>query len=495
MHIIQIASEVAPLAKVGGLGDVILGLSRELVIQGHDVDLILPKYDTIDTRHIRDLTVFYPGLKSYYAGSWYENTIWVGWVENFKVYFIESHHPRHFFDRGCVYGCEDDIERFLYFCRTAMEFLYKADLKADVIHLHDWHTAVVSALYKEIYRPLGYQCSALVFTIHNMEYQGKCAKNDLVQIGLKPEAEAYFDKQNPQLVNLIKTGLYFCDGITTVSPSYSEELRTIEGGKGLDRCMVDCKNKVIGILNGLDYVYWNPETDPLLPSPYSFREQPLNKNDYSTINQKAYVKKVLRETLMLDEGHRPLIGIVTRLVPQKGLELIKHAISRTVEKKGQLVLLGSSPIPSIHREFEELQHQFSAHPHIRLILNHDEMMAHLIFGGSDFCLVPSLFEPCGLVQMIALRYGSVPIVRLTGGLADTVFDVDDPDFAEHETNGYTFVEPTAEGVNSALDRAIKCWFEKPEKWRQLQLRGMQMDYSWKYPAMYYIHLYQNLSKI
>lgn len=496
MHIVHIASELAPLAKVGGLADVVLGLSRELSWKGHDVDIIIPKYDCIDSEQIRDLSIDTKELPSFYQGEWFTNTIWMGWVENLKVYFIEPHHPRFFFNRGCFYGCEDDTERFLYFSRVALEFMYKRHLTPDIIHLHDWQTAVIAPLYKDMYQELGYTKPKIVFTIHNMEYQGKCATSDLNLIGLDgsfyQHAERMEDNLYPNLINLLKGGIVYSDFITTVSPSYAKEVLEPEGGRGLESTLLKYQHKFKGVLNGIDYSYWNPEIDRFLPAHFSPRELPANKKDRNTLDKKGFIKKLLREKLNLVEDHRPIIGCIARLVPQKGIDLIKHTMRHIVDKKGQFVLLGSSPIPSISTEFHRFKHQYTDHPHINLTLHHQEELAHMIYAGCDMFIVPSIFEPCGLTQMIALKYGTVPIVRRTGGLGDTIIDVDFSGKPFEETNGYTFDYPDANGLDSALDRAIQCWFEDPEKWRHLMINGMKVDFSWNHPANIYLDIYREL---
>ena len=499
MRIVHIASELAPLAKVGGLGDVLLGLCRELSWKNHDVDIIIPKYDCMDNNMIRDLAIDTMEIKSFYNGAEFDNTIWVGWVENLKVYFIDPHHPRHFFNRSCIYGCDDDMDRFLYFSRAALELIKTKKMNPDIIHFHDWQTAAIGPLFKDIYRPQGMNHSKLVFTIHNLEYQGRCLPLDIARIGLEDPSYNTAAKLKDPLkegdLNLLKGAIVYSDYFTTVSPNYAKEIQTPEGGRGMQEVIKANKDKFSGVLNGVDYSYWNPEIDHYLPTHYSSREMPANKKDRNTLDNKAFVKKVLREKLTLDEPHRPIVGVITRLVPQKGLELIKHAIFRTLELGGQFVLLGSSPIPSINAEFHELKHRFADHPHISLTLHHQEELAHLIYAGSDMFLVPSLFEPCGLTQLIALKYGSVPIVRKTGGLADTIFDVDYSGKPFDQTNGYSFDYPDAEGVNSALDRAITCWFENPDKWRKLVVNGMKWDYSWNLPADEYINIYQVLQGV
>ena len=497
MYVIHIASELAPLAKVGGLADVLIGLSREESWKGLDVDIIIPKYDCINIDEIRDFSIDRSDILSFYEGEWYPNTVWVGWVENIKVYFIEPHHPRHFFNRGCFYGCHDDIERFLYFSRAAMEFLFKKQLQPDIIHIHDWQTAAIAPIYNELYRKLGYTKPKVISTIHNIEYQGRCAAADLNKIGLDGGALAAPDKlqdpYDPKLVNLLKGAIVYADFITTVSPNYAKEVKTPQGGRGLDGVLRQYDGKFAGVLNGIDYSYWNPEIDRYLPAHFSPREIPESKKDHNTIDRKAYDKRILRERLSLAEGYKPIVGCITRLVPQKGIEMIKHALKYTLKNHGQFVLLGSSPIPSISDEFQALANHYAEHPDVHLFLRHQEDLAHLIFAGSDMFIVPSIFEPCGLTQLIALKYGAIPVVRKTGGLADTIFDVDYSGRPFEETNGYTFDFPDDIGIESALARAFDCWFHDPQKWRQLMINGMNIDFSWNRSSDQYIQIYKKLT--
>lgn len=497
MYILHIASELAPIAKVGGLADVLLGLSREQSWKGHDVDIIIPKYDCMDSNDIRDFNIESLDMQSFYQGQWHHNTIWLGWVENLKVYFIEPHHGRHFFNRGCFYGCEDDVERYLYFSRCALEFIFKKQMKPDIIHIHDWQTAAIAPLLKEMYFGLGYTHPKVVFTIHNMEYQGKCNPYNLDYIGLDGNAllkpDKLQDPTQPQNLNLLKGGIIYSDFVTTVSPNYAKEVLTPEGGRGLDKVLLENQNKFKGILNGIDYSYWNPEIDRFLPAHFSSREMPLNKKDRNTLDKKAYIKKILRERLLLSEDHKPIVSCIARLVPQKGLHLIKHALRYTVAHGGQFVLLGSSPIPEISAEFQELKNHYANNPDVHLALHHQEDLAHMIYAGSDMMIVPSLFEPCGLTQMIALKYGTVPIVRRTGGLADTIFDVDFSKKPFEQTNGYTFDAPDAGGVESALSRAIECWFHDPDKWRKLMIQDMNIDFSWNLPSDEYLKIYNSIT--
>lgn len=497
MHILHIAAELAPVAKVGGLADVLGGLSSQLSKIGHDVDIILPKYDCMDSDAIDELDIVYSHLKSYFNGSWYTNTVWVGWVGSLKVYLLDPHHPDYFFDRGCIYGCDDDIKRFLYFNRAAMEFIYKQGLNPDAVHIHDWQTSAIALLYKDMYAKWGLKVPKITLTIHNLAYQGKCSPEDLNLIGidgtsyLKPEKLQ--DNARENTMNLLKGGIVYADAITTVSPSYAKEILEPVGGQGLEVTLKKHSSKLYGVLNGIDYEYWNPETDGVIPAHYSYREIPLQKGDRNTIDKKAYIKKSLREHLMLEQLHRPIVGTIARLVPQKGLDLIKASIDQIVDLGGQFVFLGSGPIPSINAEFHSLRHHYLDHPHVRIMLQHDEALAHMMYAGCDMMVVPSLFEPCGLVQLISLRYGTVPIVHKTGGLADTVFDLD-VNGIQNKANGYTFEQPQPELLHAALSRAIHCWYEHPDTWRQLVVQGMTMDYSWKQSASKYLEIYTNTSK-
>lgn len=494
MHILHIASELAPIAKVGGLADVLLGLNRELSWKGHDVDILIPKYDCIDAREIRDFSVE-SEVTSFFEGKETPNSIWMGWVENLKVYFIEPHHPRYFFNRSCFYGCEDDVERFLYFSRACFDYISKKNEEIDIIHLHDWQSAIIAPLFYELFQSTKKR-PKIVFTIHNLEHQGKCAPFNLDQIGLSGAKMMAEDKLQdllyPETINLLKGGIVYSDFVTTVSPNYAWEVTTIEGGRGLDSVIRQFQHKFKGILNGVDYSYWNPEVDRYLPAHFSYREVPASKKDHSILDTKAFIKKVLREWVGLAEEHRPLIGCIARLVPQKGIDMIKHVIMTIADRGGQFILLGSSPITAINEEFHKLKKQFRDNPHVHLMLQHQEQLAHMIFAGSDQFIIPSIFEPCGLTQLIAMKYGTIPVARNTGGLADTVFDVDYSSLPEEMRNGYVFNYPDNQGIDSALDRAIDCWYNDPNKWRKLMMRVMQIDHSWDKPSEEYLQIYKKL---
>ncbi len=498
MHIIHIASELSPIAKVGGLADVIHGLSKELCRLNHTVEIILPKYDCLDYSQLKNLKVDHLELWSSDGPNRYNNTIWSAEMDGLKVLLIEPHHPDYFFSRGMIYGCHDDIHRFAYFSRTAIEYLHKADKHPDVIHLHDWPTALVSVLYREIYLPLNYCVGGTLLTIHNLEHQGKCAYTELIKIGLEGKdflvLEKMQDPSHPSLVNILKGGIEYADQITIVSPNYEKEIKTIEGGCGLQESLIKNQKKLHGILNGIDERFWDPQLDSYLVHNYNTHNVCTETQLEAVLLGKEENRRHLRTHLGLKECNRPIVAAVTRLVPQKGPELIQVALERTLEKGGQFILLGGAATGKIKDSFELLQAKYKNHAHVSILLDKDEALAHLIFSAADLFIIPSLFEPCGLTQMIALRYGTIPIARVTGGLADTVFDIDTSSKPLDARNGFTFDFPDKEGVYWALDRALACYKKDRKKWLQLLMNGMKMDFTWKSAAPLYIKLYEQIAK-
>lgn len=485
LYVIHIAAEMAPVAKVGGLGDVVSGLSKALQKKGHLVEIVLPKYDCMQYDRVGDLRALDVVIESYFDGQLFKNKIWVGTVEGLPVYFIEPHHPDKFFWRGDFYGERDDFRRFSYFSRVALEFLLQAGKKPDIIHCHDWQTAFVAPLYWDIYAPKGLNSARICFTCHNFEYQGTAAASELESCGLDSHhlnrPDRMQDNSAHDRVNSVKGGVVYSNIVTTVSPTYAQEVRTVEGGKGLHSTLSTHSKKFIGVLNGIDTDIWNPATDPFLEVQYS-------AND---LQGKAENKEALRKNLGLSSADvkRPLVGCITRLVPQKGVHLIRHAIYLTLELGGQFVLLGSSPVPHIQREFEGIANHFKNHDNIRLILKYDESLSHTIYAASDMFIIPSIFEPCGLTQMISMRYGAVPIARKTGGLNDSVFDIDDDTIPSQFRNGFTFVNADEKGIDGALVRAINLFRDDPESWKQLVQKDMNIDFSWDSSAAQYEELY------
>ncbi|KAG8385328.1 hypothetical protein BUALT_Bualt03G0031400 [Buddleja alternifolia] len=480
LHVIHIAAEMAPVAKVGGLGDVVSGLSKALQKKGHLVEIVLPKYDCMRYDVVRDLKALDVPVESYFDGRLFKNKIWVGTVEGLPVYFIEPHHPSKFFWRGQFYGEQDDFKRFSFFSRAALELILQAGKKPDIIHCHDWQTAFVAPLYWDLYVPKGLNSARICFTCHNFEYQGTAPASDLASCGLDVyhlnRPDRMQDHSANDRVNPVKGAIVFSNIVTTVSPSYAQEVRTAEGGQGLHAVLHSHSKKFAGILNGIDTEAWNPATDPFLKVQY-------NSND---IEGKAENKEALRRHLGMSSAsiRQPLVACITRLVPQKGVHLIRHAIYRTLELGGQFVLLGSSP-----REFEDIANYFKSHEHARLILKYDESLSHLIYAASDMFIIPSIFEPCGLTQMIAMRYGSIPIARKTGGLNDSVFDVDDDTIPVQYRNGFTFLTSDEQAFNNALERAFHHYKNDADGWKQLVEKDMSIDFSWDSSSALYEELY------
>lgn len=491
MHIVQVASEVAPVAKVGGLADVIMGLDHELKGQGHQVEAIIPKYDCLDTSEL-SLQHSKTGVRSFFNGAWHENSIWYGqYNKNLQLTFIESHAPQRFFDRGCIYGCHDDVDRFLYFCRTVLDWLSEQETTPDIIHIHDWVTAPIAFLIRQGPFRTRFEKTRVVFTIHNIAYQGRCQASDLDKIGVPG---AWFDAPHrlqddfSSDLNLLKGAIVFSDFITTVSPTYAKEVLTPEGGKGLHLTLDRHREKFSGILNGIDYSYWNPEIDDHLSFNYSLKE----KNESGLAAKQKNTQQVRQMLNMSQDETKPLVVSICRLVQQKGVDLIKHAIMNAHKKGMQYIVLGTAPDPAIQWEFADLAHRYGDDPDVRILLQQEESLAHHLYAASDMFLMPSLFEPCGLTQLIALKYGSIPIVRNTGGLSDTVFDVDHSE--KQVTNGFSFDFPDAASLDSALDRALAFWKRDKADWQQLMKRAMECDFSWHFPASDYITVYEKILK-
>jgi starch synthase len=475
MRIVHIASEFAPIAKAGGLGEVLLGLPKELDRAGHKVDVIIPKYDFINPANLPHLKIQLADFKCLE----YSNTMWTAAPENFHLHLLEARHPAGYFHRGKIYGCEDDIARFLYFSRAALEYLLIKNESIDVLHLHDWHVAFCAPLVKDLFKGL---CKTVVLSLHNVEYQGKCATYDLDAIGingsnyLTKEKLQDNDPKYPNTINLLKGGIVYADAIIPVSSSYAKEILTPAFGFGLDTTLRKNEKKITGIVNGIDTQIWNPAKDPYLKTSYE-------------IASSTKGKEANRKNFPLDHTKSPWVGAVTRLVPQKGPELLEEALKQTLSLGGCFLLLGSSPMEKIQNHFNKLKEKYKNNNRVLLHFDYDESLAHLIYAALDFLLVPSHFEPCGLTQLIAMRYGTVPIVRKTGGLQDTVFDCEDGQIPYARRNGFVFKEPTKASLNQTLQRAFNLFHKESATFNTLVKRGMESDFSWKKPAQEYLKIY------
>ena len=483
MFVVMVSPECAPVAKVGGLADVAHGLSKELTIRGNAVEIVLPKYDCMRYDQVGGLTKYYSDLWVPYFNQWVRCDVYLGWVDGLKCFFIDAHHERNFFNRGVFYGHHDDGERFGFFCRAAMEFLLKANKHPEIIHCHDWQTGLVPVLFYEMYQSLGMHHPRICYTLHNVGHQGLNGEHLLRQVGLNPAAlmnhERLLDDFRPGAINLMKGGIVYSNFVTTVSPRYADEIRHSPLGMGLQRVLGVHHRKFGGVLNGIDYSVWNPEVDSHIARRYGI----------GNLHDKYVNKEALRHRLWLRQGMKPLVSFVGRLDPQKGVDLILHAVPWCLDHGCQFVLLGSSLQSSINTAFWNLKRRFNDHPDCHLEIGYNEELAHQIYAGSDIILVPSEYEPCGLTQIIGLKYGTVPVVRNTGGLADTVFDANYAHKPFHERNGYVFNDYNWPGFESALQRAIGLWNHYPLYFRELMVNGMRCDYSWNYPGQNYLNIY------
>ncbi|MBO0347705.1 glycogen synthase GlgA [Phormidium pseudopriestleyi FRX01] len=488
MYIVQIASECAPVIKSGGLGDVVYGLSRELENQGHTVELILPKYDCMRYDHIWGLHDAYRDLFVPWYGGAVHCSVYCGWVHGRVCFFIEPHCEDNFFNRGCYYGCSDDNMRFAFFSKAALEFLLRSNKRPDVIHCHDWQTGLIPVLLYEIYKYNGMWNQRVCYTIHNFKHQGLAGSEVLKGTGLNQEAY-YFqhdrlqDNFNPFAINLMKGGIIYSNAVTTVSPHHAWEAHYTEVGSGLGHTLHLHQDKFTGVLNGIDYGFWNPESDRYIPCHYSI----------DNFEEKQKAKQALRSQLLLRDENKPIVAYIGRLDQQKGVHLVHHAMYYALSKGAQFVLLGSATEPAINDHFWHEKNFLNDNPDCHLELGFNEELSHLIYAGSDMILVPSNYEPCGLTQMIGFKYGTVPIVRGVGGLVNTVFDRDyDQNKPPEKRNGYVFYETDFEAVESAMNRAIDLWYESPKEFEQLAIQGMEYDYSWNYPGKNYVEIYESI---
>ncbi len=488
MYVVMIASECAPAAKVGGLADVLYGLSRELEIRGHSVEIILPKYDCMRYDQIYGLQEEFHDLWVPWYNEWVHCSVFFGFVHGRKCFFIEPHFHKNYFNRGTFYGHKDDDERFAFFCRAALEFMLKANKRPDIIHCHDWQTGMVPVLLFEIYKYLGMHRSRVCYTLHNLKHQGMTGEHILRETGLG-RADYYFsydrlrDNLNPSALNLMKGGIVYSNFVTTVSPRYAWEIQNTDQNFGLGDTLHIHAQKFGGIMNGVDYDVWNPGTDKHIPHNFSVGH----------MDGKYGNKKALRDRLLLRQDFKPVIAYIGRLDKQKGIHLIKHAIFYALDHGCQFVLLGSGPDPEINDYFRGLKNHLNDNPDCHLEIGYNEDLAHLIYAAADMMIVPSQFEPCGLAQLIAMRYGTVPIVRSVGGLRDSVFDADHADKPYHERNGYVFHDFNNEGLESAMHRAIGLWYSHPNYFRELMVNGMKCDFSWNHPGQNYLNVYEHIT--
>jgi starch synthase len=477
MRILFVASEGLPFSKTGGLADVVEALPKALVAQGHDVAVVLPRYRNTQIKNnvIKSLTVPMGTSLRFPAIA---DGARPGGVQYF---FVDD---PEYFDREQLYGAggrdyPDNPERFAEFTRAAIE-LAKQLWLPDVFHCHDWQSALVPVLLRTAYNTDA-QLSAIpvVFTIHNMGYHGLFPRDVLARIGLpeslfRMEALEFFGQ-----VNYLKGGLVFSDYLTTVSRKYAQEIQTSEYGHGLDGVVRARAGHLVGILNGVDYSVWNPEVDTLIAAHYSDRD----------LSGKQVCKRDLLADFQLPEENleRPLIGIVSRFADQKGFDLMARVADVLRQENVAMVALGAGEMKH-ERMFRDLSEQFPERLAVKI--GYDNTLAHKIEAGADIFLMPSRYEPCGLNQIYSLRYGTVPVVRATGGLDDTIEPFDP---VSGRGTGFKFSEYTPPALLEALQEALASYADKTA-WRRLQANGMAKDFSWNASALEYARLYDRARK-
>jgi starch synthase len=482
MKILFVSSEVTPFAKTGGLADVAGSLPKILSNMGHDVRIIMPFYKMVETGGT-SIRKGRKGVEFSMGGVEQKGLLRQTSLGDIPVYLVEN---KGYFFRDFLYGTSagdypDNHRRFAFFSRSVLQLLKRMDFRPDVIHCHDWQTALVPILLKYEHKedPF-FMKTAVVYTIHNLAYQGIFPKESLPEMGLDDD---YFTVDRLEYygqVNLMKGAILTADVINTVSETYCSEIQTPEMGCGLNGLLRQRRHDLYGILNGIDYSMWNPATDREISKNYSS----------SGLSGKAANKKRLQKSLGLDQiGDIPLLSMITRLSTQKGFDLLEPLLPGFAEEKMQLVILGTGDekYMKLLRGFRE-----TGPRNISITLEFKSLLAHQIYAGSDMFLMPSHYEPCGLGQLIALRYGTVPVVRKTGGLADTVFDARD-DYKE--PNGFTFDDYTPEAFREAVSRALQGYRER-KKWEKIMRNGMNADFSWESSAKKYEELYRKgLKKI
>ena len=477
MKLFFAASEVAPFIKTGGLADVAGSLPNALAKLGHDVRVILPLYSAIPAMWRRQMTF----LKSFHFPLSWRNAycgLFSLAYQGLTYYFIDN---EYYFQREGLYGQFDDGERFAYFSRAVVEVPIQLGWSPDIIHCNDWQTSLVPVYLLEArHREPLLMHTKSVFTIHNIEYQGQFDRNILGDVlGLD---ESYFREDMLSYygdVNLVKGAIYAADYITTVSPTYAKELQYAFYAHGLEGVIADNYHKFTGILNGIDMEHNNPATDPFLPAPYSAADP----------SGKAACKAALQEKLGLNvDPDVPIIACISRLVAHKGYELVTAAFPKILEHYVQFVVLGTGDwgIESFFRmAAQEYPGRVSAN------LMYSAELASQIYAGADLLLMPSISEPCGLSQMIAMRYGTVPIVRLTGGLKDSV-----PSYNPTTGTGlgFTFGSITPGDLLGAIDRGLEAYETDRPNWTALMKRGMTTDFSWDQSAAAYEKVYQQVMR-
>ena len=472
LRVAILSPEAVPFAKVGGLADVSGALTKALRAEGVDSLLVLPLYDQIDRSH---LTIFVEDLEVNWRGRRSPIRVWQSDQLTARTYFVEA---SLYFARGKIYGDPDDFERFAFFCRAAIALLRWLDKPTDVVHCNDWQCGFASVEMRRLRRSDEFFAKTrILFSIHNLAYQGLFNPSDLWWLGFTEETE---DFTISGAASALKAGIIAADALSTVSPRYAREIQTPEQGHGLDWLTRARSNRLIGITNGVDYEVWNAETDPHIAAHFSAKDLSGKRNCKLDL---------LRRFGLPQEPKRPIIAIISRLVPQKGYDLIRQAARGILGTGAFFIALGAGA-----REYEDfLQGWHDTAPDRVGIYKGfaGEPLAHQIEAGADLFLMPSLYEPCGLNQMYSMRYGTVPVVRATGGLDDTVQNFNE---MTGEGNGFKFGPYSAPAMLEKIREGLY-FYTKPDAWMKIQRNGMRIDNSWSAAAKKYIELYSELPNL
>lgn len=487
MNILLASSEVVPFAKTGGLADVCGALPVELARLGHHVVVMMPAYRSTRTcgQLLEPTNVRFdvPIGSKIVRGQLLRSTLPDSDV---PVYLVEQD---DYYDRPDLYRSKgedyrDNCERFVFFCRAVLESVRLLQLEVDILHCNDWQTGLLPAILKIDYgHTPGYDHIASLMTIHNMAYQGHFWHWDMLLTGVDWK---YFNWRQMEFyggLNLLKTGLVFADAINTVSPTYAKEIQSAPLGCGLEGVLQQRADVLSGIVNGVSYDVWNPATDPNIAAQY---------DDTSWTAGKAFCKAALQREFGLPEEHRtPVIGLVGRLADQKGWDLVAEVMRRWVrEQDVQWIILGTGE-PQYH---ELLQSLASEYPNrVGLKLAFSDPLAHRIEAGSDLFLMPSQYEPCGLNQLYSLKYGTVPVVRATGGLVDTITHATPENIEDGIANGFSFEHYDPVELERTLLQALNVYRHEPDTWAKLVVTGMRQDWSWGNSARRYVELYNSMN--
>lgn len=477
MKVLFVASEAAPFIKTGGLADVMGALPKALQALGVETALVIPNYEGVGEAYKNAMETVYEGFVDL---SWRNQYMGVKKLvqDGIPVYFIDN---EYYFKRDRLYGYDDDAERFAYFSKAALAMLHYIDFKPDVIHTNDWHTGLLGAYLKEDFmQDPFYQGMKNIYTIHNLKYQGVFGREIVEDVLGMPLRLLYNGNiENAGNVNFMKAGMCYADFITTVSPSYAEEITYPYFGEGLEDYVALCAGKISGILNGLDEKEYDPETDTNIPVCFDAA---------NVLVKKPLAKEALQRELGLTVNREiPVLAMITRLVEAKGLDLVMHIMDELMEEQVQLIVVGTGD-EEYANALRELAWRHPGSVSVNILFN--EGLARRVYAGADMFIMPSRYEACGLSQMIAMRYGTVPVVRETGGLKDSVFNFDK--YNAPEGNGFSFANFNAHELLFTIKRGLTCFAEKP-LWEKIVSNAMHSDNSWNRSAQAYADLYTKIA--